>query len=94
MLMKNKLFLESENPEDLEMLEAFLRAADLSHLLSEVTLVPVTDYGSEGRMPMLGSCPEYPETDISCVGSSGDNMCGCYMGSANEFVIMCNGGKK
>ncbi len=92
--MKSKLLLESENPKDLEMLEAFLRAADLSHLLAEFTLVPVTDYGSEGKMPVLGSCPEYPETDISCIGGSGDNMCGCYMGSANEFVIMCNGDKK
>jgi hypothetical protein len=90
-MTKTKILLKGENKED-ELIEAFLRASDLKGALLEVTLVPVTPYGSNGSMPLKGTCPEYPDTDISCVGGSGENMCGCYMGHANEHVVQCNGG--
>jgi len=90
---KTRILLRGDNKEA-ELIEAFLRASDLQGALLEVTLVPVTPYGSEGSMPLKGTCPEYEDSDISCVGSSGDNMCGCYMGHANEHVVQCNGGDK
>ena len=84
------------NTKDEEFIMAFLRASDMDHVVQEYTLVPVEEYGSEGLMPLKGRCPEYPETDISCVGGSGDNMCGCYMGIADNFslLVICNGGEK
>ena len=94
-MTRTRILLKGENKED-ELIEAFLRASDLDGAILEVTLVPVTSYGSNGSMPLEGTCPEYPETDISCVGGSGDNMCGCYMGTANNFslLVICNGGEK
>ena len=84
------------NTKDEEFIMAFLRASDMDHVVTEHTLVPVEEYGSEGLMPLKDRCPEYPETDISCVGGSGDNMCGCYMGIADNFslLVICNGGEK
>ena len=87
-----KIFQPYEKEE--ELIEAFLNASDMTHVIQDRTLVPVEEYGSEGLMPLEGRCPEYPDTDISCVGSSGENMCGCYMGTADNFSLMviCAGG--
>ena len=82
--------------KDIGLVEAFLNASSLEHTIRDVHLVPVEEYGSEGLMPLKDRCPEYPETDISCVGGSGSTMCGCYMGEVNNFslMVMCNGGDK
>ena len=90
-----KIFVEPRE-KDTGLVEAFLNASGLEHTIRDVHLVPVEEYGSEGLMPLEGRCPEYPKTDISCVGSSGDNMCGCYMGTADNFslMVMCGGGDK
>ena len=84
------------NAKDEEFIMAFLRASDMDHVVQEYTLVPVEEYGSEGLMPLKGRCPEYPDTDISCVGGSGDNACGCFMGTETNFslIVKCNGGEK
>ena len=91
-----KIFEGNDKKEE-ELVESFLRASDMEHVVRDVTLVPVEEYGSEGLMPLTGRCPEYPDTDISCVGGSGDNMCGCFMGQVhNNFgqLIICGGGTK
>ena len=61
--------------------------------LMEVNLVLTTPYGSEGMMPVQGYCKEYPENDVSCVGSSGDNMCGGFMGNQGD-IVLCSFTKK
>jgi hypothetical protein len=85
-----KIFQGRDEKEE-ELVKSFLRASDMEHVIRNVTLVPVEEYGSEGLMPLKGTCPQYPETDISCVGSSGDNMCGCYSGEVNNFskLVIC-----
>jgi hypothetical protein len=91
-----KIF-EGKNKQEEELIMAFLRASGMEDAIREVTLVPVEDYGSEGLMPLTGRCPEYPDTDISCVGGSGDNMCGCFMGQVKnigQLLIVCAGGTK
>lgn len=57
-------------------------------------LVAVEEYGSEGLMPIYRSdCPMKNDGgDVSCVGSSGDNCCGSFLGVANTHVVMCGGG--
>jgi hypothetical protein len=83
------------NTKDEEFIMAFLRASDMEHVIRNVTLVPVEEYGSEGLMPLKGTCPEYPKTDISCMGSSGSNACGGYMGEVENFskLVICAFGK-
>jgi hypothetical protein len=80
------------NEEDKELLNKTLELSGSGHLM-EIKVVPTTPYGSQGMMPMQGHCPEYPDNDISCVGSSGDNMCGGFMGSEGD-VVFCSFAKK
>ena len=89
-----KIFEGNDKKEE-ELVESFLRASDMEHVIRNVTLVPVEEYGSEGLMPLKGRCPEYPETDISCMGSSGSNACGGYMGEVENFskLVICAFGK-
>lgn len=89
-----KIFIA--DTEDEEFVMAFLRTANLEHVVADFNLIPVEEYGSEGLMPLEGRCPEYPDTDISCAGGSGSNFCGCYMGTADNFglTVICSGGKK
>lgn len=84
------------NTKDEEFIMAFLRASDMEHVVQEYTLVPVEEYGSEGLMPLKGRCPEYPDTDISCMSGSGGSACGCFMGTETNFslIVKCNGGEK
>ena len=77
--------------------ELFNKTLDLADggQLVEVVLVVTEPYGSEGMMPVKGYCREYPKGDISCVGSSGDNMCGGFLGAEGDIVICgCVGDKK
>jgi hypothetical protein len=62
--------------------------------LHDVTLVAVEYYGSEGLMPIYRKdCPMKDDGgDVSCVGSSGENCCGSFLGTANTHVVMCGGG--
>lgn len=85
-----KIFEGRDKTEE-EFVKSFLRASDMEHVIRDVTLVPVEEYGSEGLMPVKGTCPQYPETDISCVGGSGDNMCGCFSGTVSNFtqLVIC-----
>jgi hypothetical protein len=77
------LFMGTES--DKELFNKTLELSGSGHIM-EVNLVPTTPYGSEGMMPVKGYCMEYPEGDISCVGSSGSNMCGGFMGCENGIV--------
>ena len=89
------MLFEVNDSKEEELVMAFLRASDMGHVIQKRVLVPVEEYGSEGLMPLKGRCPEYPDTDISCMGSSGDNACGCFMGTADNFglTVVCGGGK-
>ena len=80
------------NESDKELLNKTLELSD-SGYLAEVNLVLTTPYGSEGMMPVQGYCKEYPENDVSCVGSSGDNMCGGFMGNQGD-IVLCSFTKK
>jgi hypothetical protein len=86
----------SADTEDEEFVMAFLRTANLEHVIADFNLIPVEEYGSEGLMPLKGRCPEYPDTDISCMSGSGGSACGCFMGTADNFglTVICNGGNK
>ena len=90
-----KIFEGNDKKEE-ELVESFLRASDMEHVVRDVTLVPVEEYGSEGLMPLTGRCPEYPKTDISCMSGSGGSACGCFMGTINNFslLVICDGGTK
>jgi hypothetical protein len=80
--------------EDEELVMAFLRMIDKEHIIREVRLVPVFDYGSEGSEPYEGTCPESGDgSSMSCVSGSGSSMCGCYMGHADEYVVECSSTK-
>lgn len=51
--------------------------------------VAVKHYGSDGCMPIYeDDCPYKGE--ISCVSSSGDSICGGYMGHAGNYVVKCS----
>jgi hypothetical protein len=79
---------------DEEFIRAFLRMIDKEHIIREVRLVPVFDYGSEGSEPYEGTCPESGDgSSMSCVSGSGSSMCGCYMGHADEYVVECSSTK-
>lgn len=86
------IFMGDES--DKELLNKTLELSDSGYLM-EVNLVLTTPYGSEGMMPVQGYCKEYPEGDVSCVGSSGSNMCGGFMGCEGD-IVLCSfvGGNK
>lgn len=48
--------------------------------------VIVQDYGSEGSEPVnAADCP----LKSSCIGSSGDNLCGYFMGFIADNIVRC-----
>jgi len=49
--------------------------------------VAVEDYGSEGCKPIYKN--DCPLDDSSCIGRSGNSICGGYMGHAGNYVVRC-----
>lgn len=84
--------LEMDTDEE-EYIRAFLSASNMEHVLQKYRLIPVEEYGSEGLMPIKNKCPNASFTDeVSCVGSSGDNMCMHYHGAegyVDNFIVKC-----
>jgi hypothetical protein len=77
-----------------------MKQADLEHVLAEYVhanhnYVAVVSYGNDGLIPMdakdCGMVREEAEAydSVSCVGSSGDNACGFYMGLVGRNVALC-----
>ena len=89
-----KIFEGNDEKEE-DLVKSFLRASDMEHVIRDVTLVPVEEYGSEGLMPLVGRCPEYPNEESSCMSGSGGSACGCFMGTVDNFslLVVCAGGK-
>jgi len=63
--------------------------------------VAVVSYGSEGCKPLSETqdCALVQEDAsllgfVSCVGGSGDSLCGYYMGHVGNNVIRCAGARK
>lgn len=52
--------------------------------------VAVKDYGSEGCEPIRRSDCNLTSEHVSCVGSSGNNMCGHFMGFCGNQVVRCS----
>jgi len=53
------------------------------------TPVAVSDYGSEGSMPIHRTDCPIKNGSVSCVSGSGDSLCGGYFGHAGDHVVRC-----
>jgi hypothetical protein len=56
--------------------------------LIKMRVVAVKEYGDMGCMPIYADDCMYEGT-VSCVGRSGDSICGGYYGHAGTHVVRC-----
>jgi len=51
--------------------------------------VAVRNYGSEGCQPLRREDCKLTHEHVSCIGSSGNNICGYYMGHCGYQIVRC-----
>ena len=56
--------------------------------LVKMRVVAVKEYGDCGCMPIYADDCMY-KGEVSCVGRSGDSVCGGYYGHAGKHVVRC-----